>query len=153
MESLTAQLAEMQGTKVYVDTNIIIYILDDIKEFSPVCLPFFKAIEEGEITGCSGDLTLAELLVKPMQKNDLTSIEIIKSLFDEENGFFEVLPHDRRTFELAAHIRATQGLKMVDAIHTATAIKNNCQYILTNDKPLARHVSGIKSVNISDYLR
>jgi predicted nucleic acid-binding protein len=148
---LDAQLVKMRGHKVYFDTNIIIYVINNTAEFVDVCIPFFEAIENGTIVGCSSDVTIAELLVKPMQTNDMLAISNIKAMFDV-GGYFETFAHDRATFELAAHIRATKGLKFIDALHTATAIKNVCSYIITNDKPLARKVSGIEAIDIKDFL-
>jgi predicted nucleic acid-binding protein len=148
---LSAQLAKMRGHKVYFDTNIIIYVINNTTEFVDVCVPFFTAIENGDIIGCSSDVTIAELLVKPMQTNDMLAISNIKAMFDV-GGYFETFAHDRATFELAAHIRATKGLKFIDALHTATAISNGCSYIITNDKPLARKVTGVEAVDIKDFL-
>jgi predicted nucleic acid-binding protein len=151
LELLTAQIAKMRGHKVYFDTNIIIYVINNTTEFVDVCVPFFTAIENGDIIGCSSDVTVAELLVKPMQTNDMLVISNIKAMFDM-GGYFETFAHDRATFELAAHIRATKGLKFIDALHTATAINNGCSYIITNDKPLARKVSGIEAIDVKDFL-
>lgn len=148
---LAAQLAKMRGHKVYFDTNIIIYVINNTLEFVDVCIPFFEAIENGDIIGCSSDVTVAELLVKPMQTNDMLAISNIKAMFDV-GGYFETFTHDRATFELAAHIRATKGLKFIDALHTATAINKGCGFIVTNDKPLARKVAGIEAVDIKDFL-
>jgi predicted nucleic acid-binding protein len=148
---LAAQLAKMRGHKVYFDTNIIIYVINNTTEFVDVCVPFFTAIENGDIIGCSSDVTIAELLVKPMQTNDMLAISNIKAMFDV-GGYFETFAHDRATLELAAHIRATKGLKFIDALHTATAISNGCSYIITNDKPLARKVTGVEAVDIKDFL-
>jgi predicted nucleic acid-binding protein len=148
---LTTQLSKIRGQKVYFDTNIIIYVINNTAEFVDVCIPFFEAIENGDIIGCSGDVTIAELLVKPMQINDMLAISNIKAMFDV-GGYFETFAHDRATFELAAHIRATKGLKFIDALHTATAINNGCGCIITNDKPLARKVTGLEAVDIKDFL-
>lgn len=148
---VTAKLAKLRGHKVYFDTNIIIYVINNTAQFVDVCIPFFSAIENGDITGCASDVTIAELLVKPMQTNDMLAISNIKAMFDV-GGYFETFAHDRATFELAAHIRATKGLKFIDALHTATAINNGCSYIITNDRPLARKVAGVEAVDIKDFL-
>lgn len=146
MASLAANaLPAMQGQRVYFDTNLFIYFLEGDERYLPACLPFFQAVEDGAIEGVSGDLAVAELLVKPLRLNDSFGTEQVRALFGAQ-GYFKALPHDRQTLEFAAHIRATQQLGMVDAIHLATAIKARCSHILTNDDRLARRSIGIQAV-------
>jgi predicted nucleic acid-binding protein len=95
----------------------------------------------------SGDLVIAELLVKPLKNNDIIGAQKIRSLFNS-GGFFQVLPHDRSTLEFAAHIRATQKLAMIDAIHLATAIRARCSHIITNDEQVAKRAKGIKVIRL-----
>jgi predicted nucleic acid-binding protein len=140
-------LAAMRGHSVYFDTNVFIYFLKRDKDYCDKCLPFFQAVEEGSITGVSGELTIAELLVKPMSVNDAIGAKKIRALFDGD-GFFQALPHDRGTLEFAAHIRATQKLSMIDAIHLATAINAKCSHIITNDVQVAKRAKGIEVIRL-----
>jgi predicted nucleic acid-binding protein len=151
MGTLENALTAMQGRRVYFDTNMFIYFLEGDERYFERCLPFFQAAEEGSITGVSGELTIAELLVKPMRRNDLFGAEKVRTLFDsvgDGEGFFQALPHDRSTLEFAAHIRATQKLAMIDAIHLATAIKAKCSHIITNDEQIVRRAKGIKALRL-----
>lgn len=141
-------IASMSGLRVYFDTNIFIYFLQNDERFIERCAPFFEAVENGEIIGVSGDITIAELLVKPIRENDVVNIEKIKSIFGA-NGFFDSISHDRETMELAAHIRATQNLKMIDAIHAATAIRAKCSHFITHDGQIYKNTKGIEVVDIS----
>jgi predicted nucleic acid-binding protein len=150
-KQLQKQLAKMQGARVYFDTNILIYVLENSAGYVDVCLPFFEAIADHSIIGCTGEITIAELLVQPIATNNLLGIQHIKALFASD-AYFQTAAHDRETLELAAYIRATQKLKMIDAIHTATAIQSQCPYMLTHDKQLARRVNGVEIVNINQFL-
>jgi predicted nucleic acid-binding protein len=140
-------LAAMRGSKVYFDTNTFIYFLDGKGDYFEKCRPFFRAVEDGSITGVSGELTIAELLVKPISINDVISAEKVRALFGGE-GYFQALPHDRATLESAAHLRATQKLSMIDAIHVATAINAGCSHIITNDEQIARRAQGVAVVRL-----
>ena len=151
MGKLENKISDIHGKSVYFDSNVFIYYLGGHEELLTVAKPFFQAVENGVIRGASGPLAIAELLVKPMRTNDLLSIERIKSLF-ETGGYFSALPHPRETLELAAHIRASQGLRMVDAIHVATAIKENCDYFLSHDNDIKKRVSGIEVIDIGEFL-
>lgn len=150
MAAMVQTLARMQGQRVYFDTNILIYVLENSAGYVDACLPFFAAVAKGEVIGCTGEITLAELLVQPMRCNDMVSMAKIRSLFD--GGYFEIFAHDRKSLELAAHVRATQGLRMIDAIHTAAAIQGNCNFILTHDKQINRQARGIERVDIGVWL-
>ena len=74
-ETIEHVLAQMQGHRVYFDTNILIYILENAAGYVHVCLPFFQAMADQSIVGCTGEMTLAELLVKPMRINDMISMD------------------------------------------------------------------------------
>jgi predicted nucleic acid-binding protein len=150
MVSIAKTLARMQGQRVYFDTNILIYVLENSTGYVEACLPFFAAVADASIIGCTGEITLAELLVKPMRSNDMVSMAKIRSLFDD--GYFESFSHNRSSLELAAHLRATQGLRMIDAIHTAAAIQGNCKFMLTHDKQINRQARGIEMVDIAAWL-
>lgn len=149
-ETIDQALARLQGHRVYFDTNILIYILENASGYVDACLPFFQAVAQQDVIGCTGEMTLAELLVKPMRTNDMISMGRIRALFDD--GYFEVFNHNRESLELSAHLRATQGLKMVDAIHAAAAIKGGCNYFITHDKQLGKQIRGIEVVNIDVWL-
>lgn len=150
MGPIEASLQQMQGCRVYFDTNPIIYFLDRVEGYFEACLPLFQALENGDFQAYSSELCLAELLVKPLRDNNHIQARTIKNLFDED--FFCLLPHDRVVFELAAGIRATQNLKMVDALHAATAIHNNCQFLITGDKGIAKNLKGIAVVNVNEFV-
>jgi predicted nucleic acid-binding protein len=50
----------------------------------------------------------------------------------------EILPLSRDVLEKATELRAMYHFKTPDAIHLATAIINQCDVFLTNDKKLRR---------------
>ncbi len=141
----------MEGSKVYFDTNIFIYFLETDEKFFEVCAPFFKAVEDSVFSGCCGDAVICELLVKPMESNNLLRIKSIKSLFGS-NGYFTPLSHTREIFEMTAFIRATQRLKFADAIHIATAIDAGCTHFVTHDKKIVSSALGIKVIDIAELV-
>jgi predicted nucleic acid-binding protein len=149
MGTIASTLAALQGHKVYFDTNIFVYVLGGNQEFLARSFPFFQAVEAGCIMGVTGDLVIAELLVKPMMNNDMIALERTEALFDSEEGYFQALPHDRAALKLAAHIRATQKLSMIDAVHVATAIKAGCSHFITNDEQIAERAKAIEVIRLS----
>ena len=150
MVTLAQVQRQMRGRRVYFDTSPIIYFINKVEGYFAACLPLFQGVENQDFQSFSSELCLAELLVKPLRENNHIQARNIKSLFDD--GFFHLLAHDRRVFELAASIRATQNLKMVDAVHAATAIQHDCQFIITGDKEIAKNLRGIAVVDLNGFV-
>ena len=137
MGTIEGTLKRLQGHRVYLDTNVFIYFLDRNPDYFRLVAPVIEAVEAGLIIGCTGDVTIAEILVKPYQSGNLKLVASIKAFFRMEN-FLTISPHDAETFDLTAQLRAKDNRKFIDALHCATAIRAGCMSLITNDK-------GIKS--------
>ena len=55
-----------RGERIYLDTNIFIYALEAYPEYVSTLTSLFAAIDEGKIRAMTSELTLAEVLIKPM---------------------------------------------------------------------------------------
>jgi predicted nucleic acid-binding protein len=150
MGNIKMVVSHLSGKRVYFDTNPIIYFINQSEGYFELCLELFDAIDTWQFQAFSGDICLAELLVKPIRDNDPLQVRNIKALFDE--GFFSLLTHTREVLELTAEIRATQHLKMADAMHAATALYHQCDFIITADKGISGRLRGIEVIDLNDYL-
>jgi predicted nucleic acid-binding protein len=126
---------QLHGKSVYFDANIFIYLLENHSDFGEICLSIVQSAVDKELDGYSGDLVLAELLVKPLKDNNARAVKAVKDLFSKETRI-ELLPHKRSTFETAALLRANYKIKLPDALHIATAIENHIEVFLTNDREI-----------------
>jgi len=126
---------QLHGKSVYFDANIFIYLLENHSDLGEVCLSIVQSAVDKELDGYSGDLVLAELLVKPLKDNNARAVKAVKDLFSKETRI-ELLPHKRSTFETAALLRANYKIKLPDALHIATAIENHIEVFLTNDREI-----------------
>jgi predicted nucleic acid-binding protein len=151
MGQIKTLLAQMAGKKVYFDTNPILYFMNQTHGFYEACLPIFQALDRQEFTGFSSEIALSELLIKPLRDGDSLQARHVRTLFGDD-GFFTLLPHDRETFELTADVRASKHLKMIDAIHVATAMQHGCEYFITGDNKIAKRITGIEIINVNDFL-
>jgi predicted nucleic acid-binding protein len=131
--NVEALVARARGHKVYLDTHIFIYVLNDTPLLAGPSLNLLQACADRHLLGLTGDATLAELLVKPLQRNDAAAVAAVRALLLDD-GAITLVPHDRPCFERAAHLRATHGLKMVDALHLATAIQAGASCFISNDQ-------------------
>ena len=87
---------------------------------------------EGRMTGCTGDAAVAETMVMPYRHGNLTKIAKFKAFFGLD-GFLTVPAYTAQTFDLAAQLAGTQGMRLIDALHYATAIQLGCRFLVTND--------------------
>ena len=132
MGKVTALLARLQGQRVYIDANFLIYFLDRAEPYFNIVAPIVQACDRGDFMGFTGDAAVCEVMVHPYRNKSPSEIARGKSLFSRE-GFLTVLRHDADTFDLTAQIRAGADMRMIDALHYATALQAGCKYLLTND--------------------
>jgi predicted nucleic acid-binding protein len=132
MDKISQALARIKGQRVYIDTNIFIYFFEQHERYFEYVLLFFQAFNEGVSIAYTGDAVVAETLYKPYQINDTLRVSEFKEFFGNEE-FITVLSHTKKVFELAAELSPKRGMKLIDALHYATAALNGCKFILTND--------------------
>jgi predicted nucleic acid-binding protein len=144
MGKIEEAIARMAGHRAYLDTHVFVYFLDRNPDYFPVVGPIIEAIESGIIIGHTGDAAIAETLVKPYQTGNLALAASFKAFFRMDN-FLSIQSHDAETFDLAAQLRARQGLKFIDALHYATAIQAGCKFFVTND-------AGIQSNSVLEVI-
>ncbi len=132
MDKINVMLARIQGQRVYIDTNIFVYFLEQHDQYFDLVLPFFQLFNQGLSLAYTGDAAVAETLYKPYQADDLLRVNEFKAFFSDDE-FITVLPHTTKIFELTAEIAPKQKMKLIDALHYSTALAAGCQFILTND--------------------
>lgn len=120
--------------KVCLDTNVFITVKNKEEDFES-CIKIINAIEEKHIEGSVSTIVLAEVLVGFYIKNEK----------NEANRFlssailnFDVVPVNIDITQMAAQIRAQYGIKLPDAIITASSINSNSDYFITYDKTILK---------------
>ena len=144
------QLTERLGTRVYLDTNIIIYAVEGYGTHATPIKSLLRGLTEGEIIAVTSDLTVAEVLVKPKRDGNAHLEEAYRRFLLPTKSLRNSTV-SREILEAAAGIRATSALKLPDAIHWATAMIEHCDSFLTNDDGF-KSVEGVKVVMLSDLL-
>lgn len=129
-------LNAIRGDRVYLDTNVFIYAIEEYPAFANALDEFFGNIDAGELRAFTSELTLAEVLVRPLMDGNLEIQAAYQQALQNSDGF-EVVPVSREVLIEAARLRSIANLRLPDAIHGATAILNGCQTFLTNDRRLA----------------
>jgi predicted nucleic acid-binding protein len=133
VETVQSLLARLRGQRVYLDTNGLIYFFDNKEPYFSLMVEIIKACDRGDFFGFTGDAAVAELMVHPYRSCNAIEIARGKAFFARKN-FITVLGHGPEVFDTAARLRATDSLKLIDALHYATATHAGCRYFLTHDK-------------------
>lgn len=137
-------ISRLAGKSVYIDTNCLIYLVEGHARYRPALEPLINAITQGSILGITSELTVAEVLVKPIADRRPDAVMVYKQLL--ANGEpFSLIPISLTILELSATLRGTYPVKLADAIHLVTAIDQGCTAFVTNDK-------GIRSLPSLDIL-
>lgn len=135
---------------VYLDTNCFIYSVERIDPYRAVLDILWQTVSimDGELLVVTSELTLHEVLVKPLKMQDATTATIFRIIL-RHSPDVRMSPISQAVLEESARLRATTGLKTPDAIHAATALLDNCKLFLTND-PAFRRVPGLEVTVLSE---
>ncbi len=137
------------GSKVYVDTSVIIYTFEENINYVDLLMPLWEKFQAQEIELISSELILMEVLVLPLRNNNQSLVSDYEQLL--LNSAMQLIPIDQSILRQAANLRATTNLKTPDAIHAATATSVNCDLFITNDKSF-RNLSNLPVVILSEVL-
>ena len=124
----------MSGQRIYLDTNVFIAAYEGNRTRGDHAWQILAAIDDGEFTGVTSELTLAEVLVKPLEEGDYDRAQRYQEIICSGTGF-DVPSIDRSVLIEAATLRAVRkSLRLPDAIHVATARLNECSHIVSDDR-------------------
>lgn len=133
---------------VYIDANVLIAAFEMSGLISDHVWQIFAAVDNDVVSAVTSELTLAEVLPKPIAFKDNDLIRTYESLISS-GGSLEVAPVDRRVLWRSAQIRAVNSrVRLPDAIHLATALERGCPAFLTSDLRM-RTPLGIQVVRLS----
>lgn len=142
------QLTLPSSGAVYVDANALIYRIERIESYFTASAPLWDALDQGTIEIETSELTLLEVLVKPLKDGNAALVTLFRTVLLGTAGL-RCLPISLQVLETAATLRAQHGLKTPDAIHAATALGHNSAAFVTNDAGF-RKVTGLPVTVLSE---
>ena len=107
-------------------------------------------MEDQKITVVTSELTLLEVLVKPLRDGDDFLIALYRKVLLETKGL-QCVGIALGVLLLAAQIRSDWRLMTPDAIHAATAIQAGAPLFVTNDRSFLK-VPGLNVVILDDVI-
>lgn len=140
---------KLRGARVYFDVNPIIYFIEQNTQFAEAVTPIFEMIGDGSIVAFTSELSLTEVLIKPIRDNRIQVIQTHKELLLDPE-LFTLISLNQDTFLLAAELGGKLSMRTQDAIHMACAIESKCKYFITNDKGIKSNAE-VTVVQIGDF--
>jgi predicted nucleic acid-binding protein len=142
--------------RVYLDANVFITAMETPGAHSDHAWWIIRSVEEGNITGVTSEITLAEVLVKPMQMGNAELVAAYQQMI-MPGARFDVLPVRRDVLVSAAGLRARRtSVRLPDAIHIASALSSSCRFMVTDDRQLHSveevRILGVTPFTLDDIL-
>lgn len=141
-------IPRIAGSLVYLDSNILMYLLRGEGTHFEQSVPLLTAAQQGEFDALIGDAVVAEVMVGFYRSTDLIAQQRARA-FLTASGLLTIRHHDTADFDLAARLRATHGFALLDALHVATAMNAGCSALITNDKRLG-DINGLDILQLAD---
>ena len=149
--SLKLDVALRNVQRIYIDTAPLIYLVERNPHYIATMLSIVDYIEGARLPGFTSVVALTEILVQPLR---LGNTDRAQQYYDIIVGRYDfTLVSFTSEFAIsAAAIRARYGLRTPDAMHAATAVKSDCDALLTNDRDFLRIQNQELSVLVLDDL-
>lgn len=125
------------GKRVYFDVNVFIYALEptqDMQAYFATVAKLFEMTVAKQFFAMTSELTLAEALIGAY-KNNQPLVTLYEEMISDRVDL-SVYSIDRRVLMTAALLRSNQKTALADAIHVATALNNDADFFITQDKRL-----------------
>jgi len=136
-------------SRIYWDTMLFIYWLEDHPQFAKRVGTIRTRMEERQDQLITGAFTFGEVLAGIYRKGSADLARESRLLL--EGVVSEVIPFNLATADHYARIRGILGLPPADAIHLASAAQAGADLFLTNDKKLlGKLVPGIQFIAALD---
>ena len=137
-------------SRIFWDSNLFIYLLEDHPEFSQSVVDLRqKMLERGDQL-LTSVLTLGEVLVKPSAMGDQALCQLYENIL---GSTALLLPFDLKAARRYATIRHNRSVKAPDAMQLACASEAGVDLFITNDHRLqGKQVEGIQFIVALDQV-
>jgi len=137
---VTSGTTDLPFGKIYLDSNIFISAHSEGGDVAHLLLKMLEtAPMRGGAAFATSELTLAEVLVRPMRGNDEVSARELGMML-LPSGWLDVQSVSRSVLVSSARLRGQhRALKLPDAIHVASAFAGGCTHFLSADLRLRNH--------------
>lgn len=119
--------------RVALDSNVLIYLLEDADERADRSQAVLDAAESGRLSVVLAAVGMAEICSGPAGRQDLARVEICAEALGSMPGL-RIQPLTADVAVDAAIIRAMRRIGLADALHLASARAAGATAFVTNDR-------------------
>ena len=138
-----AQLSLPPLGPIYLYSCAFIYSVEKVEPYRTMLEPLWNQAGTDGLTLLTSELTVAEVLVRPIREGNQELEGTYRELFQAPG--IRMIPTTRRIWEEAARLRARTNLRTPEAVHGTTALEENCTTFITNDRGFRR----IEDLNVT----
>ena len=138
--------------RVALDTNVVIYALEDTVPYGELVQHLFRMMERGFVTATVSTVVEAEVLVKPFRERNRLTLRKAE-LFFRSSPNLVIRSLDRTIARRVAQVRVGTSLSLPDAIIVATAVEERCDALIGNDASMTHHMLGTPYLHLDDYVQ
>lgn len=135
-------------SRLYVDSNIFIYLVEGRGADHDIVGALLKEAAARNIRLMTSEVTIAECLHGAFKQGNDKLANVYRDLLSA-GIVAETIPGDPVLFEYAAYVGASLSLKLIDAIHVASATIFECDAFLTNDRGI-RAPENLRIIQLQD---
>ncbi len=135
MGGLTSTELVRRHRRIGLDSNLFIYLADNVQPWSDRVAELVTAVEGGHVDGILSAVGLTEILTGPSRDGDLGRLERTNEEIRSIPGLV-IVPVGSEIAADAAVIRGVRRMTLPDAIHLASARAAGATAFVTNDRKL-----------------
>ena len=144
-------VTQLHGKLVALDTAPIIYFIERNPLYIDMLRSFFQAVNSGECAVVTSIMSLLEVLVVPLRRDDTNLARQYRDILFKTRGLTTMWV-STSIAEEAARLRASYNIRTPDAIQMATATFAQASFFLTNDSHLPS-LSGLQTLVLNDLMK
>lgn len=129
------------GRTVLIDSNIIIYLTDNIEPYQSVAKLLFRMVEAGEANAVISILSVCEVMQGPLkQSRNALAMEVKDYLINFPNCRCQQI-----TLDVLASVGGHgnidwKGLRVIDSLIIASGLANGVDIFVSNDRHFKRAI-------------
>lgn len=144
-------IQKLKNKKVFLDTAPLIYYIEENQLYFSILDKLFLENSKGEFLFQTSVITLLEVLVLPMRKNEFQLVDQYQKILCNSPSI-NIFDLNIEIAKKAAGFRAKYGLKTPDSIQLATAVFASADYLFTNDTRL-KAVKELKILVLNELIK
>ena len=122
---------DLQKNTVGIDTGQLIYFIEENSAYIETVRFFFEAMDRGDFMVVTSTVTLLEVLVHPLRRNNRELATEYRDIL--LNSKLTTLEVSSSIAEQAAQLRAAHNIRTPDAIQISAALSAGASHFFTND--------------------